>query len=63
MIFWIIILVGIVILSMSLSNPVYKLSIKKYLKFNVFFEILVRLFLFILSIIIIFIGLYLESKI
>jgi hypothetical protein len=63
MIFWIIILVGIVILSMSLSNPVYKLSIKKYLKFNVFFEVLVRSFFFILSIFIIFIGLYLESKI
>ncbi len=61
MIYWLIIILGIFVLSISISNPFYKLMIKKYLKSNILFEIILRAFLFFLSIVIILIGLYLES--
>ena len=61
MIYWIIIIIGVILLSISLSNPFYNLILKKYLKLKVFYEILIRILIFLVSVIIIFIGLYLES--
>ena len=61
MIYWLIIILGIFVLSISISNPFYKLMIKKYLKSNILFEIILRALLFFLSIVIILIGLSLES--
>ena len=59
--YWIVIIIGILILSLSLSNPFYRLLIKRKIKFNFFIEIIFRIFLFLLAIIIVFIGLYIES--
>jgi len=59
--YWLIIILGTFILSLSLSNPFYKLLIAKRLKFNTFLKLLFRTFLLILGLILIFIGLYLES--
>jgi len=58
---WLVIIIGIIIISVSISNPLYRLVIKKRIKLNLFFEVLFRILLFLLSVIIIFIGLYLES--
>ena len=59
--YWVFIIIGIFLLSISISNPLYKLIIKKYLDTNVFLEFVLRIFIFIFSIIVIFFGLYLES--
>ena len=56
-----IIILGIFALSISLSNPFYNLVVKKNLRLKVFFEILLRILLFFVSITIIFLGLYFES--
>ena len=58
---WFFIILGVLALSVSISNPVYKLAIKKKIKTNILIHILIRIILFISSIILIFIGLYLES--
>ena len=58
---WLIIILGTFILSISLSNPFYKLLIEKRLKLKTFFKIIFRLMLFILGLTAIFLGLYLES--
>ncbi len=58
---WLIIILGTFILSISLSNPFYKLLIEKRLKLKTFLKIIIRLLLFILGLIVIFQGLYLES--
>jgi hypothetical protein len=63
MIYWLLIIFGVIALSTSISNPLYKITIKKYIKLNMYFEILLRSLMFILSIIIIFVGLYFESVI
>ncbi len=63
MIYWIIITLGILIMSISLSNPVYNISLKKYIKLNPFFQIIVRIILFIISLILILFGMYVESVI
>ena len=52
---------GIFMLSISLSNPFYEITIKKYYKMTIFFEIFFRTIIFFLSIFIILIGLFLES--
>ena len=62
MFYWTIILFGILMMSISLSNPVYNLLLKKYIKVNLLFRIFIRVFLFIISLIIILLGLYVESK-
>ena len=62
MIHWVIIILGVLILSASISNPFYNITIKKYFKLNTYFSVLVRILLFILSIIIILIGIYFESN-
>ena len=59
--YWFFIVLGIIILSFSLSNPVYNLIFKKKIKLNLLFNISLRIVFFILAIITIFFGLYLES--
>ena len=58
---WLIIILGTFILSISISNPFYKLLIAKRIKLKFFFKIIFRLLLFILGLVLIFLGLYLES--
>ena len=55
------IIIGIFFISIAISNPFYKLIIKNRIKLNIFYEILIRIFIFLISIIVIFYGLYLES--
>ncbi len=62
MIYWLLIIFGIFTLSISLSNQVYKLMIKKYITVNLLFQILFRIGLFFVAIILIFGGLYIESN-
>jgi len=62
MYYWFLIIIGVIILSASISNPFYKLTLKKYFSFRkIYYEIFFRFFLFIVSIIFIFLGLYIES--
>ncbi len=61
MLHWILIFIGVFFLSVSVSNPVYKITIRKYLKINFLFQLITRFLLFLLGVIIIFYGLYLES--
>ncbi len=58
---WFLIILGTLILSISLSNPFYKLLIGKKIKLKLIAKIMLRLLLFIISIVLIFLGLYLES--
>jgi len=58
---WIFILLGIIPLALSISNPVYKIIIKNKINTNLFLDILIRIILFFLSFLFIFFGLYLES--
>ncbi len=58
---WLLIFIGILFLSSSISNPVYKLTLNKYLKITIYSQVLIRFILFIFSILIIFLGLYIES--
>jgi hypothetical protein len=60
---WLIIIVGIIIISLSISNPFFKLVFNKNFDLNVLLLIFIRIFILLLGIIIIFIGLYVESKI
>ena len=61
MIHWFTIFFGILILSSSLSNPFFNLTINKVLYNNKLIKILTRILLFFIGIIVIFIGLYFES--
>ena len=58
---WLLIIIGTFILSISISNPFYKLLIKKRIKLKIFFNLIIRVILLILGLIVIFTGLYLES--
>ena len=58
---WLIIFIGTFILSVSISNPFYRLLIEKQIKLNLLIKIIFRLFLFITGMIVILAGLYLES--
>ena len=62
MIHWFLIIFGIFILSISLSNQVYNLVIKKYITVNLLFQILIRITLFSVAIMLILGGLYIESN-
>ena len=48
-------------LSLSISNPFYNLVIKKKINTNILMKILIRILLFILGILSIMLGLYIES--
>ena len=58
---WLVIILGTLILSISISNPFYRLLLNKIIKLKGFLQILFRILLFILGLIIIFVGLYVES--
>ena len=58
---WLLIIIGTFILSISISNPFYRLLIQKRIKLNTFFNLILRGILFIIGLIVIFSGLYLES--
>tara|TARA_Y100001970_G_scaffold253432_1_gene328208 strand:+ start:1683 stop:1874 length:192 start_codon:yes stop_codon:yes gene_type:complete len=58
---WLIIIFGIFLLSLSLSNPTYKLLINNKIKLKLIYQIILRIFIFIFGIIIVFFGLYIES--
>jgi hypothetical protein len=58
---WLLIIIGTFILSISISNPFYRLLIQKRIKLKIFFNLILRVILFIIGLIVIFSGLYLES--
>ena len=58
---WLLIIIGTFILSISISNPFYRLLIQKRIKLKTFFNLILRFILFIIGLIVIFSGLYLES--
>jgi len=58
---WLLIIIGTFILSISISNPFYRLLIQKKIKLKTFFNLILRVILFIIGLIVIFSGLYLES--
>ena len=58
---WLLIIIGTFILSISISNPFYRLLIQKRIKLKTFFDLILRVILFIIGLIVIFSGLYLES--
>ena len=58
---WFLIIIGTFILSISISNPFYRLLIQKRIKLKTFFNLILRVILFIIGLIVIFSGLYLES--
>ena len=62
MLYWLIIILGIVFLS-SLSAILYLITFKKNIKFNMLFNNIITrvIIIFLLGIIIIFFGLYVES--
>ena len=60
---WLTFVLGIVILSLSISNPFYNLMIKKYLKSAFIFDVILRVFLLIAGILVVFLGLYFESMV
>ena len=63
MIYWLLILFGTIILSLSLSNPFYNLIIKKNVNIGFFPNIMIRAILFFISIVIILIALFVQSVI
>ena len=58
---WFLIFLGIIILTISISNPFYKLTVNRYFKLNIFYNIFIRIMLFFIGLLIIFLGLYVES--
>ncbi len=63
MYYWLTFVLGIVILTLSISNPFYNLTIKKYLKLAFIFHVIFRFFLLIIGILMVFLGLYFESMV
>ena len=61
MLYWLLIVVGMIFLSISLSNPVYNLVSKKHLKLKIISQIIFRIILFFIGLIIILGGLFIES--
>ena len=59
--YWLVIIIGTLLLSISISNPFYRLIFKNIFELNAFLQIIFRIFLFIIGFITIFIGLYIES--
>ena len=58
---WLLIIIGTLILSISVSNPFYRLLIEKRIKLRILSQLIFRIFLFITGLIVVFLGLYLES--
>ena len=61
MIHWLIIIFGIIVLTLSISNPFFNLTFKKILNLNFFMLIFIRIIFFLMGLIIVFFGLYIES--
>ena len=61
MIYWLIIICGIMILSLPISNPFYKLMLNNFLIKNLILRFMFKIVLFFMGIIIVFLGLYIES--
>ena len=59
--YWLLIIIGTITLSISVSNPFYKLLIEKKIKLKILSKLIFRIFLFMVGLIIVFVGLYLES--
>ena len=62
MMYWLVIILGVLIISLGISNPVYQLVISRFLHTPLLIQIILRFFLLFMGIIIIFLGLYLESN-
>jgi len=60
---WLVIIIGTIILSFSVSNSFYKLIIINIFNFKInrYLSLFLRIILFIFGIIVIFIGLFIES--
>ena len=58
---WLLIIIGTFILSIAVSNAFYKLLIEKRIKLRILYKFILRFLLFMIGIIIVFFGLYLES--
>lgn len=58
---WLVIIIGTLILSISISNPFYKIIIGKKIQFRSIVQIILRTILFLIGLVVVFIGLYLES--
>ena len=58
---WLVIILGTFILSISVSNPLYRILIEKFIILNIFFRVFFRILLFFTGLIVIFVGLYFES--
>ena len=58
---WLLIIIGTITLSISVSNPFYKLLIEKRIKLKILYKLIFRILLFIVGLVIVFVGLYLES--
>ena len=58
---WLLIIIGTITLSISVSNPFYKLLIEKRIKLKILSKLIFRILLFIVGLVIVFVGLYLES--
>ena len=61
MIHWLIIFLGIILLTISISNPFFNLTLKKILNLNIFLIICIRVVIFFISLMIILFGLYIHS--
>ena len=59
--YWLLIVLGTFILSISVSNPLYILLIEKKIKLKLLSKITLRVLLFIIGLIVVFFGLYFES--
>jgi len=58
---WLLIILGTFILSLSVSNPFYRLLIGKRFKLKIILYIILRILMFIIGLLVIFFGLYLEN--
>ena len=58
---WLVIVLGTLILSLSISNPIYRLLFLKITHFNLFFHTVLRVVIFIIGLMVIIAGLYIES--
>jgi len=61
MIHWLIIILGIVLLASSISNPFYRIFFEKISTNSFLLKLSIRILLFIFGIIFVIAGLYIES--
>ena len=61
MIHWLVIILGITLLSLPISNPFYKLILNNFLLKNLIMRFIFKIILFFTGVIVVFLGLYIES--